>query len=386
MPINIANKGSNISSYANFYNVDGTPFQPSESVKWVVRDFDSNQIASGTALQNIKIPAQWVCNFTLPLTVPSTNNNAYSLTWFATNGNNTQTASEYFSVQDVLEQPPYETAQVALLGMPFEASLWCPINPSTISLRICDEKGTVRYVQIGLENFKITQANNGWVVDISVNPSTTGANPPLGPQLNLAASSAGVTSLFLYWNYTDQNANQETIVNRLYTVNGTMIRLMDDLRRFLDRIRNEATIPQLRLSDVDLAHFALQGMDKFNGTPPVNNGTWGLGNLPPPFYESVKIAACIRFLQAQFLATGYASFDFNGQAVSLSQNQSQYLEALSSTLTAEYETTATTNKKAMIRSSSFASIGGYFGPTSLLIGRVPYGFSTFFTPTLPFLG
>lgn len=382
MPIVTAVKGSPVKTEASFYNLDGTPFAPTTPVRWVVRDFNSNQVAAGVATQNIKDPAQWYCEFIIPLTAPETQDNAYSIVWLAASSKESKTACEYFQVVDAIQEEPYETAQVVLYGSSFTAKLFVPEEVSTLSLRVCDYKGNVYYVKTGVENFQKTYTNRGWTYSI---PIVSGSSSN-SDALNTAQQSSGVNSLFLYWNYTDSNANQETIVNRIYIVNGTMIRLMDDMRRFLDRVRNAATITQLQLTDVDLAQFAIMGMDRFNGTPPVNNGVWGLGNLPEPFYRSVFVAACIAFLQSQYLATGMTAFEFSGQAVSLTSDQTQYLQGLQSDLSSEYESTAATNKKAVIRSSFFASIGGYYGPTSLLVGKVPYGFSTYFLPSLPFLG
>lgn len=392
MPIRRATKGSSISTYAEFYNpVDGTPFQAVSPPRWVVRDFNGNQVASGVGVQDIKKPARWTCTFTLPLTCPATtDDNAYSLAWIAANVKGSSTTSnEYFEVVDELQPEPFETAQLVLLGQPFTAQLWVPFQPGTLSLRICDDKGNVYYAQNGITNFTAQPANSGWNYSIYINSVNSSNNPTINngiASFNCPPSAYGVSVRFLYWNYSDNNGNVETIVNRLYIVNGTMVRMMDDLLRFLDRIRNMATIPQLRLSDVDLAHFALQGMDKFNATPPVNNGVWGLGHLPEAIYDNVKIAACIRWLQAQYLATGMTAFELNGQAVSLTSDQTQYLQGLESTLSAEYDASATTNKKALIRSRNFSAIGGYFGPTALLIARVPYGYAQTYLPTLPFLG
>lgn len=419
-------RGQEVTDTAEFFNEYGAPLVVSKAPTFTVRDFHGNLITKGSGAQNPTNPQQWTASFTIPDHCPITDNTYYTLTWTAIDkAGSKQTNVTRFSVSDNLEDYPHEEGQVAFYQQSFIAKLHLPFQVTGLSLRICRDnangKVDVLFFRNNPNNFAVKRAGRGYeyavpvIVDsaekrysngldessivgtgsislgnqnnptqtntytttnadgsVTTSSSTTtyGYNPnsPIvnpGAITGLAQSAWGYNSLFLYWNYQDKQGNQETVTTRLYVVNGKMVRMMDDLRRQADRIRNKWTIPQLRLTDVDLAHFCIQGMDKFNSVPPSANGTWTLGNLPEQLYDIVLLGALVRFLQAQELALAETEFSFAGQAVQLNtNNRSAAYSRMADKYDREFYSKATSAKKGLLRSRLLPQLAVTWGPTS----------------------
>lgn len=443
-------RGQEVTDVAEFFDDFGNPLSV-QRVTFTVRDFHRNLIVKGEGAQNNLSPEQWSCSFTIPDHAPTTDNTYYTITWAALDkGGNTHTNTTRFCVEDNLEDYPHEEGHLAFYQQSFNASLFLPFRATGLSLRIARDNaslaGDVLFVRRGPEGFNQKRHGNGYIYSVPVlvdsqnvqysnglneqgmvgtsviglgnqqqNPSqnttttttnadgtttttsmtTTYSNPGFivnpGQITGLSPSAWGLNSMFMYWNYESERGERDTIVNRLYIVNGKMVRMMDDLRRQADRIRNRWTIPQLRLTDVDLAHFCIKGMDMFNSVPPSANGVWSLGNLPEQLYDIVFTGALARFFEAQYLALAETDFQFSGQAVSLSNQTAQYFESAAESYRRQFSERAAAAKRGILKSGGGAVVAGTLGATSLYVGFGSYGGyglgmgSGGSYPTLPFL-
>ena len=164
---------------------------------------------------------------------------------------------------------------------------------------------------------------------------------------------------------------------------------MQAVRRQVDRIRNGDFIPQLQFTDIDLINCLLQGYQYFNSIPPANGATFTPVTLPDNFYMFVENCAIIKLLEAQYLAEGMTAFNFQGQAVQLDVDRTQYIAAQIDRLENNIQNHAGKAKNHWMRSGGgtgkIGAVGGVWGPVSNIVFRVsplsmPGGY-----PVMPFM-
>jgi hypothetical protein len=205
---------------------------------------------------------------------------------------------------------------------------------------------------------------------------------------HLQVTHYGVFPYFAYMNYTTPQGGKETTIYTVYAVNTPAMSLMNDIQRYSDRIRNKDIIPQLRITQTDLLHFAMKGIDMLSAEPP-SNFTFNFNSLPPQFYHYAQTAGCIKLLEAQYLGYGMSTFNFGGASVNLDYDPTQYIMSIVDQLRQDFSK-ASLAKNHWARSGggrgAIASVGGNWGPVSNIIFAVspvnmPGGW-----PVLPFLG
>lgn len=383
-----------------FYQQDGSAFVGIGGAAFSVRAPFGALIVSGIGQQDPNNSAHWTTSITIPPTAPVTQaNQYYSITWLLGNGSTSMQSTQYFTVVAAIDTTPTDTGTVVVEGQPFSIVLSVPYPTlQTLSLRITDEKGTV-YMAMSLTGSIPTPvqqgANYNYVISVTPSPiagPTTGLSWTDGftgtVQGYIAASSNGVTPYIAYFNYTTPTGTQETEFQDIYVVNMLAYKFMNDLRRYVDRIRNQDIIPQLRLTPIDYLHFTLIGMEYLNSIPPSNHAPFLLSNIPPNFYHPLEICATIRLCEAQYLAEGLTEFNFQGAAVQLEVNHPQYWMGLAEALRQEVQSISLA-KNHYMRSGGFSghlgSVGGVWGPVSNIVYRIAPLAMPGAYPVLPFL-
>jgi hypothetical protein len=386
MPISNAVIGTQTSADVFFFNNLGQPFQATAPASFVVRTQNNLMVAQGICTQDANNAAHWSATFTVPNSAPPTSEGQFYTIVFSISNNSTVNNQTFsFTVNSSIQVDDFDTAIVVLQGQPFTVNLRVPFNSlQTLSLRFLNVNGGV-LVQPSTATVPLDapiQQGNQFIYPIPVNATDSAF---------LNVPNYGVSPYLAYINYTTPDGAQETQVSMVYIVIPTTLNLMNDIRRYCDRIRNNDIIPQLRITDIDLLHFAMQGIEMLNALPP-SNFTFNLQTLvfSPQFFFYAQTGACIKLLEAQYLGYGMSSFQFQGQAVQLEYDVTSYIMSVIELLRQDFAN-ATLAKNHWARSGGFssgriASIGGSWGPLANLVFAVsplslPGGF-----PVLPFLG
>jgi hypothetical protein len=201
----------------------------------------------------------------------------------------------------------------------------------------------------------------------------------------------GLSGYITYFNYTDAQSNQLTEVQPLYLVNALILQGMNDLRQFVDMIRNNDAIVELRITELKLIHFLGQGLLRLNATSPANfTFSWMHLQLFGQFYFWMLKCAQYELLAALYLGEGMTSFDFQGMTVQLNSDRTQYIATAMDALKNDIDNMLPKVKSQYARSGGMTArigtIGGVWGPASNWVFRAT-PFNTAFgpLPVLPFL-
>jgi hypothetical protein len=386
---------------ATLFYQDGTtiPLIVIGGVAFTITTSNNLLVLSGVASQDPNNAARYIINFTIPKTAPITaGDDRYILKWRAASGNEIITSQEYFQVIDQADPATIDNNIVTLVGMPFTANLITPNNDLTaLSLRVLNPAGTAVITLSNLINANPTlvsepgpitpiASGNKYIYSVNVDDPDWLAG--------LTIQNSGLASYFTYFNYID-GSGQQTEVQPLYLANTILLNMMNDMRQYVDMLRNNDTIVELRVSDVKLLHFAFQGLLRVNATSPANF-TFDFNMLPraPQFYFWILKAAQFELLQALYLAEGMTAFDLQGMSVQLTSDRTQYISALSESIKNDLDNMLPKVKSQYARSGGFSgrigTIGTVLGPNTNWVFRAAIGSNNWTgglagLPTLPFL-
>lgn len=330
-------------------------------------------VFSGMAAQDQNNPARWVLNFTIPKTAPVTSGDQkYVLRWRAVSDGQINIEREYFEVIDEAAPDAVDTSIVALMGQPFAANLIVPHdNLITLSLRIIGANGEPVISLGGLldqqnpDRIEPEPSGSRFVYSVDIDEDT---GLP-----NLVVANSGLTTYYAYFNYTDPSGPQ-TEVQPIYLANPLLVNMMNDMRSFVDMIRNDDTIVQLRITEAKLLHFAYQGLLRVNATSPGNFAfNFNTLALYQTFYFWVLKAAQYEILAAINLAEGMTAFDFQGMSVQLTSDRTQYISATMEAIKQDLDNMLPKVKSQFARaggaSGRLGAIGGVLGPASNWVFR-----------------
>ena len=135
---------------------------------------------------------------------------------------------------------------------------------------------------------------------------------------------------------------EEPIVNDflglgpLYLVNTSVLAACEDLRMFINR--TNTTIvgqPDMIFTHRALLTFLRMGRDYFNMVFQLTNFT--MSRASGGIRDGWLMCSSIRALRSQFMAEGEQAFDYQGQAISLNVDRTQYYDSLASNLESQLE-------------------------------------------------
>ena len=370
-----------------FYAADGaTPLILSSPATYVVRTHTNLLIASAVATQDVQNAAHWQATINIPSSAPPTPENAYyTITWTGISGNNKIVQTYNFIVSSGITQDISDNAVLVLQGQPFTVSVNLPFSSlSSIAVNLVDINNTVIDTpSVSAVNLSAPPSNGqgGYIYQIPVNATNSA---------NLVVPQIGSFPYFANISYTAPSGATGNVIPVVYVVTNYTMHLMNSIRRFVDRIRNNDIIPQLRITDIDLLHFSYKGLEYVNSAPPANFTLTlsSVMNLPQlSFY--VEKAACLELLQSMYLGYGMSSFQFQGQAVQLDYEPTQFIQSLISELRTDLNNVGMA-KNHLARSGGFSggritSVGGNLGPVSNWVYRVQtFGINAGGFDALPF--
>lgn len=349
------------------------------------------KVMTGVGTQDVNNPAHWTADITIPTTAPISNyGEYYTLQWIgnsaAKNINSAATKvvqSEKFLVQETDNVDPIDTSVVTLSNSPFTITLVSPYNYlKTFSARVINTAETVLITQV------VQADSNGQILPISQNGSQFIYQIPITTATDLSKVALtstvgnqgwtgnaiknlnpGVLPYAIYLNFTDPAGNQQTELQFMYVANTLVLQLMNNVRSFVDKIKNWDNIPQLRYTERDLMQFLISGLMRFNAENPAQVA-FAFPNLPTSFYMYVEKCAQYELLQAQYLAEGMTSFEFSGMSTSLTSDRTQYIATLIDNLKTDIDKISLL-KKNFARSSSVGSLNAIYGPNMNFMWNFP---------------
>jgi len=389
-------RGTAATAQAYFY-IDGTsdPLQVIGGVTYQIFTPENVLVLSGVATQDMASPARWTINFVIPNSAPTTApDQRYLLKWRARSGNEIVSINEYFAVTDPAGNDVVDTTVVALVGQPFRANLLLPESDiASLSLRVLTTEGNP---VISLGNL-ITDPPEDASPPGPITPTQAGSNYVYSVNVDnvnwlagLTIRNSGLATYFAYFNYTTAAGEQKTEIQPIYLANTILISIMNDMRQFVDMLRNADVVAELRVSEAKLLHFATQGLLRLNAASPANF-TFDFISIPQQFYFYVVKAAQYELLSAMYLAEGMTSFDFQGMSVQLNMERTQYIQTLMSDIRSDLDNNMPKAKAQYARSGGFrgrvGTIGANLGPNFNFVFRAQYGYNNWGgpLPLLPFL-
>ena len=350
MSLDFVYRNSSVTTSTALLNSKGLPFVAQTPATFSVFDFNGGLITTGAGVQDTQNPEVWSATFSIPAAAPiSDMGEKYRLVWLIKNDTETQTATEYFSVRLDGDPISFEAGRIALRGGSVTDCLITDAPATNIHFRLIDESDTP-YVDVDV-TVTPRQVNGRFIYDY-----TTQNLENLVPRLSL--------SPFLgEWTYTDASGTPGFEVHPIYVVSSKMFLMIDNVRRAVDKARNEDINPNLRYTDIDLCHHVLDGISRVNSTPPsLTNFT--TENIPFALTSLVKDASVVSALRAQYLAEGVSAFDFQGQTVQLNVDRTQYIQSAIDMLNNDLDERIRKAKKLAIRQSGAGVVGLTVSPST----------------------
>src|SRR6266481_622828 len=343
-------RGSTSVTSAEFYSSDGvTPFVATGPAAFAVYDFNRNLVVSGVGVQSISQTQQWSATFTIPLTAPiPLMGEKYYITWVIsnTNTNQTQTAIEYFFVKAEGDPISLESGRLVLPNGTFTDTLVVPTLITNINLRVLNENGMAL-----LQSPVSTSTPNPRVINDSFLYDYTSPTPVLGLTTGL-----GIAPFFAEWSYLDGNGLPAVEIHPIYIISTKMYMFVDGVRRIVDKIRNLDVNPNLQYTELDLAHYVLEGIQRINAHAPTLTA-YSPESMTPVLYPWVKKAGVVAALQAQYLAEGMTDIDFQGATVQLNMDRTQYIQTMLDQFNTDIDQNLQKTKKLITRSSGAGVLG-----------------------------
>lgn len=340
-------RGQSVQAEVFFYDPEtGAPAVPDAPASFKILTHDSQLVQSGAAIQDTLDPARWYCTFVIPDSAPiSDDGRKYKIVWSLVSDNGFHSSVEQFSVQLEFEPIGEDLDVLMLEGGRLKDSLGLSSAATELFCRVLDENGTVVIPSTAVP--LSPKSANGLVYYEFDSGSDM-------PQL---VSRDGAAPYFIEWSYTAAPLPKSTEIHVLYVVSPKMYMFIDGVRKFVDVANNSDINPNLRYTDTRLAHHVLAGLQRINSEPPTLTN-WSVNKVPTSFYNYVTKAAIVDALRSQYLAEGMTAFDFQGQAVQLNVDRTQYLQTMADNLDQELNDKVPRAKRTYIRASGAGGVLG----------------------------
>jgi hypothetical protein len=370
--------GTTIECDCYFFDSDGkSPLATVGGVAFAIYAPNNLKVLGGIATQDFTNPAHWTATIAIPSNAPITNSGQYyTLQWIANTNTTKQIQTQQFNVGQPGQPDQTDASVVAIQNMPFDIDLVLPFSSiQTLSLRIIDSSETVIVTMTGLPVLPVSQNGQQFIYRIPItstqvlgalavtNNTGYATQDNSAPNILVAAPRGvgygygnpgfGLLPYMAYVNYTDPQGGQNYELQPIYICSTLMIQLMKNVQNFIDILRNNDTIPQLRVTEGKLVHFLINGLLRFNAEPP-QQINYNFATLPPMFQFYVQKAACYEFLQALYLGEGMTAFNFSGMGVQLDSDRTQYIVSLMDSVRADLD-------KIQLVKKNFAKSGGGTG-------------------------
>jgi len=332
-------------------------------VTWSLMDREGSVFANGNAYDlstsrnsySLTIESNAVVH--IPSDVPpSLDGQKYQLRWeLHTPGMSDMYAYESISVVGVTSVPigPQDTVEVQ--GDIASISLVTADLYDNVGLEIFNPSGNAKAFNFAnVVNPK--RVSTGWYHVASVDTSS------------LQASVLPYVVSWKYWNSaTPSRSSRET--SRIFVVNGSILNAIEDTRMMVNKAKTTLfNFADMMFDTTTLIGFLRRGMDMFNGsggymtTFDMTDATGGIRDFWLGYSE-------VAMLQAQALAEGEKAFDFQGQAIQLTVDRTQYYQQMADTLLNRLEANARQFKQNL---ATKGISGGTGNVNSAGRGNVPF--------------
>lgn len=311
--------GKNHTLKASFYNKDQTPFVVSSPVNYKIFSYNDLFILDGSATQSPDQPADWYANFVIPEGSPvpqDVNNQQYRIQWFAENDqlNSQLQAVEYFQVLDSAEPLDYDSGLAVLVGQPVRDHLVTSLPVLSYSVSIVGPEDRLLY-SFQQDNPISELKDNVYITKFDSKTAIT----------SVTDRNMGLFPYLLMYDYQTAQGSQSEI-HTLYIASARAMVVVNAMRRYLDKARNYDIDPNLRWTDVELIHFVVQGLNRFNvSNPSITN--YNLANFPQQYVYLIEKCAEVEALNALYLAENARKFEFTGASVTLNVDRMDGIKA-----------------------------------------------------------
>lgn len=301
-------------------------------VMWELLDTSGNVFSSGNAYDitmlvdtfSTVVEANAVVH--VPTSVPPTlDGQKYQIRWSLVDSVTQETTYTFESIRVVgkSNNPVGASDSVELHGDNCLLSLVTPNLYDTVGFEIFSPVGNQRVANLSpVQNPQ--RISSGWYYQGAFDTSTV--EPSLAPYI-------------VSWKYHDAqtpwSSSRETA--RIFVINSSIMNAVEDARRTVNKARSAFfQAPEMIFDVQTIIGFLRRGMDTFNGSGgyytafDMTDATGGVRDFWLGYSE-------VALLEAQALAEGEKSFDFQGQAIQLTVERSQYYSSAAETLKSRLE-------------------------------------------------
>lgn len=191
-------------------------------------------------------------------------------------------------------------------------------------------------------------------------------------ELDSDRNGEGAARYLMKWVATPTSGSVYNEIHNLYVASPKLVAMIHDVRMDVDKAKLMDAIPKLTLEDWEIAHFINIGMQRLNAAPPQFTG-FTMGSLPGQMRYLLLKAACYEVLNALVQAEGQAAFEFQGLAVNLSVDRTQYLSNTLERLNSQLQADLVPAKRLYARSGKVGALHINIGAANNLPAMVdPY--------------
>jgi hypothetical protein len=161
--------------------------------------------------------------------------------------------------------------------------------------------------------------------------------------------------------YTDKGF----ITERIYYINASILQAISDLSNYINRLNSTMRLNGLQFDDIDYLSCLNAGKNRFNLIGLSTNFT--MTNATGAIKEYWLLCAQIHALRVRYLEEGLTSFNYEGAAVKLDVDVTQYIETTVQALESRLDTEGINLKKELHKRNLKSGDGRY------TFNRLPIG-------------
>lgn len=347
----ISVRGQSSSAEVYFKDSLGNTILPLSPCTYEVRDYNNNLVMSGSATQDPLDTSHWTATFTIPTSAPvGEAGNKYQIKWSLTSTTNQVHVSvEYFLLVAEGEPPPRELSVTMLSYANFVDMFGTSLVPTALTVEIHDIYDNVWMAPTVPTSF--TDETPRFIGDMLYYDFDSGY-----PISNLVAGYDGIYPAFAIWKYDLPGNPGQIEVHPIYVLNSKAFNYINNVRRIVDKARNQDIDPSLSFTDAEIAHYVLSGLARINVSKPQAT-IFNINTLPDPMSMLLTKAAAFEALDAWYLAEGMKAFNFTGQSVTLEIDRTQYIQTIKDGINTWLEEQIPLAKKVWARSGSGSRYG-----------------------------
>lgn len=154
-----------------------------------------------------------------------------------------------------------------------------------------------------------------------------------------------LSAYFVVWKYKENNNNYEESA-RLYVITPSIGIAANELHQYLNRLAKQKRLPEMKMSTADILYFLDMGANAFNASGS-RLTDFTMTNAQGIIKHWWMLYSKIQALNTLYLEEGFKAFDFQGQAIQLSVDQTQYLQSQADALQGQADAQIDTLKKAL---------------------------------------